>query len=227
MPFFQLPSARSSVSRPPRARPTWARAVRLLLASTALVASAPALPAAGAGPSGAVGGDPTPVGSWPLEPRPTVVQGFDPPVCSWCPGHRGVDLGGYVVEPVTAVLGGTVRYAGLVAGHGVVVVDHGATRTTYEPVSATVHRGDPVRAGAALGRLDVVGSHCFPAACLHLGLIRNSDDAYLDPLTMLPTAPEPVRLLPLWRDLWLLLAPLPVRVALGRSAPRAMGAALL
>ncbi len=48
--------------------------------------------------------------------------------------------------------------------------------------------------------LTVTDSHCFPAACLHWGLIRGTGDTqeYLDPLTLVGSGP--VRLLPLWRD---------------------------
>lgn len=208
------------------AGPTRARVARLLVVLVALLASSSVIPAAEADASRVTGdAGPAPTGVWPLQPQPSVVRGFDPPSCTWCAGHRGVDLAGVVVEAVHAVLPGTVTYAGVLAGRGVVVVDHGATRTTYEPVAATVHRGDVVAGGAVIGRLETVGSHCFPAACLHLGLIRNSDDAYLDPLTILPAAPQPVRLLPLWQspaaaggaalgaaDPLLLRLPWPVRV---------------
>jgi hypothetical protein len=86
-----------------------------------------------------------------------------------------------------------VTYAGRLAGRGVVVVDHGTTRTTYEPVGAGLRVGDRVAAGAVLGRLQLFGSHCFPRACLHWGLIEGRDH-YLDPLTLVVA---PVRLLPL------------------------------
>jgi murein DD-endopeptidase MepM/ murein hydrolase activator NlpD len=138
-------------------------------------------------------------GVWPLQPRPPVVAGFDPPGSTYGAGHRGVDLAGHVGQTVHAALGGTVVFAGLLAGRGVVVVDHGTTRTTYEPVAASVHRGDVVMRGVPLGRLTLVQSHCFPRACLHWGLIRDADDVYQDPLTLV--AAQPVRLLPLWRDL--------------------------
>ena len=49
----------------------------------------------------------------------------------------------------------------------VVVVDHGSTRTTYEPVAATVQVGDVVARGQPIGTLELAGSHCFPLACLH------------------------------------------------------------
>ncbi len=135
-----------------------------------------------------------PVGVWPLQPQPDVVRGFEPPSSEYGSGHRGVDLAGTLGQVVGSALPGRVSFAGRLAGRGVVVVDHGDTRTTYEPVSATVHVGDIVAAGDPIGRLELVGSHCFPAACLHWGWLRG--DVYLDPLRLVGRAP--VRLLPLW-----------------------------
>ncbi len=123
-----------------------------------------------------------------------MVAGFDPPATRWGAGHRGVDLAGTVGAPVRSALAGTVTFAGRLAGRGVVVVDHGGTRTTYEPVTASVRVGDRVAAGATIGRLELFGSHCFPRACLHWGLIEGRDH-YLDPLTLVGAAP--VVLLPI------------------------------
>lgn len=133
---------------------------------------------------------------WPLSPVPEVAEGFDPPDSRWGPGHRGVDLAGSVGQPVRAALPGRVSFAGTLAGRGVVVVDHGATRTTYEPVDRTVSVGDTVAAGDRIGTLQLGGSHCFPAACLHWGL--RAGDTYLDPLTLVGAGP--VRLLPFGGD---------------------------
>lgn len=135
-----------------------------------------------------------PAGDWPLWPRPEVVAGFDPPADPWGAGHRGVDLLGSPGQRVRAALPGRVAFAGRIAGRGVVVVDHGTTRTTYEPVTATAAVGDPVAAGAAIGVLELVASHCFPRACLHWGWVRG--ETYLDPLRLVGLGP--VRLLPLW-----------------------------
>ncbi len=142
--------------------------------------------------------EPDPVGVWPLVPEPDVVRGFDPPDSPYGAGHRGVDLAGQPGQQVRSALPGRVTYAGPLAGRGVVVVDHGSTRTTYEPVSASVSVGDDVPAGGRIGILQLPGSHCFPDACLHWGWIRNADDVYLDPLRLVGAGP--VRLLPLWRD---------------------------
>ena len=95
-----------------------------------------------------------------------------------------------------AALAGVVSFAGSIAGRGVVVVDHGDTRTTYEPVIPGVEVGDAVAAGARIGVLALPGSHCLPRACLHWGWLRGA--TYLDPLRLVGAGP--VRLLPLWRD---------------------------
>jgi murein DD-endopeptidase MepM/ murein hydrolase activator NlpD len=142
------------------------------------------------------GAEEQPRGEWPLRPQPEVIERFDPPDSPYGAGHRGVDLLGQVGQQVHAALGGTVTYAGVLAGRGVVVVDHGATRTTYEPVTASVSLGAAVARGGPIGTLQLGGSHCFPRACLHWGWIEG--ETYLDPLRLVGLGP--VRLLPLWRD---------------------------
>jgi murein DD-endopeptidase MepM/ murein hydrolase activator NlpD len=146
-------------------------------------------------PSPAGAAETDPVGVWPLRPEPEVVADFDPPDSPWGSGHRGVDLLGTAGQVVRAALPGRVSFAGVLAGRGVVVVDHGGTRTTYEPVDATVSLGAAVAAGDPIGRLALPGSHCLPRACLHWGWIEGAD-TYLDPLRLVGAGP--VRLLPLW-----------------------------
>lgn len=148
-------------------------------------------------PAPGVTADPGPApsrdGVWPIQPRPRVVEGFDPPAQRWGAGHRGVDLAGWPGAPVRASLAGEVRFVGTIAGRGVVSVQHGALRTTYQPVVPAVSVGDRVARGAVLGVLARAGSHCFPGACLHWGLKRG--ETYLDPLVLVGGGP--VRLLPL------------------------------
>ncbi len=132
-------------------------------------------------------------GAWPLVPRPEIARGFDPPATAFGAGHRGVDLLGHAGQAVHTSLAGTVTFATTLAGRGVVVVDHGRVRTTYEPVSARVDVGEHVDGGAVIGSLQRAASHCFPRACLHWGLRRG--DTYLDPLVLVGAGP--VRLLPL------------------------------
>lgn len=135
---------------------------------------------------------------WPLDPQPQVVEPFSAPAAEWGPGHRGVDLLGYPGQPVHAAQAGTVTFAGMLAGRGVLVVSHGSTRTTYEPVSASVRVGDAVHAGERIGILQQSPlNHCWPRTCLHWGLIEG--ETYLDPLTLVGGGP--IRLLPLYRDL--------------------------
>jgi murein DD-endopeptidase MepM/ murein hydrolase activator NlpD len=123
---------------------------------------------------------------WPLAGPPVVIGKFDPPAERWLPGHRGVDLAAALEESVYAAGAGTVSFAGRVGGIGVVSITHAdGLRTTYEPVTATVHAGDRVAIGTPIGRIDARLPHCAPgsAACLHWGLIRAG--VYLDPLTLL------------------------------------------
>jgi murein DD-endopeptidase MepM/ murein hydrolase activator NlpD len=115
-----------------------------------------------------------------------------------------------------------VTFAATLAGRGVVVVDHGGTRTTYEPVTATVPVGATVTAGTPVGRL-AAGSHCGATPCLHWGLRRGS--TYLDPLGQSAddqlTGSGQVRLLPASaRDV-------AQRRAAARAAIRAAQAALV
>ena len=135
-----------------------------------------AQPAAGAPREPAVPG-----GGWPLAGAPRVLRPFEAPAHRYGPGHRGADLAARVGTPVLAALPGRVAFAGLVAGRGVVSVDTGGLRTTYEPVAAQVVAGDVVAAGDPLGVL-TTGSHCREP-CLHWGL-RSGED-YLDPLRTL------------------------------------------
>ncbi|MEE9965624.1 MAG: peptidoglycan DD-metalloendopeptidase family protein [Propionicimonas sp.] len=120
-----------------------------------------------------------------------IVTGFDPPDQPWARGHRGVDL---LAEPgtvVVAALPGKISFAGSVAGRPVVVVGHGDTRTTYEPVTTTRPVGDSVAAGDQIGVLQA-GHPCAGGDCLHLGWLAGS--RYLDPTTLFPTSG--LRLLP-------------------------------
>lgn len=111
-----------------------------------------------------------------------LVTPFRPPPEPWLPGHRGVDLAAEPGDPVHAAAAGIVTYAGLIAGRGVVVVDHGALRTTYEPVSAGVGVGQRVEVGEVLGVLQAGHAGCAPVSCLHWGLRRGEE--YLDPLLL-------------------------------------------
>lgn len=128
---------------------------------------------------------------WPLAGSPRVVRGFQPPALPYGAGHRGIDMAADADAPVLAAGAGTVMFAGMVAGRGVVSVRHpGGLRTTYEPMSATVVTGAQVARGERIGTLAPGHPGCPATVCLHWGAFR-------DPA--LPRA-DPVRkyLNPLW-----------------------------
>ncbi|MFP5282949.1 MAG: peptidoglycan DD-metalloendopeptidase family protein, partial [Actinomycetes bacterium] len=91
-----------------------------------------ALGVAGVAPARGEPSLPTPSG-WPLAGAIEVVRPYAPPARRWEAGHRGVDLAASPGDPVLAAAAGTVTFADRLAGRGVVVVSHGALRTTYEP----------------------------------------------------------------------------------------------
>jgi murein DD-endopeptidase MepM/ murein hydrolase activator NlpD len=176
--------------------PLAAAALALSAATSAVAPAVSARVSAGApaGEGPVVDGVVAPVRfTWPLRPRPAVLRRFAVGPQPWSPGHRGVDLAGGAGTPVLAAAAGRISFAGPVAGVGVVVVDHGALRTTYEPVTPTVKVGAAVTAGARIGTLAASTAHCG-VVCLHWGALRG--DVYVDPL-LLPGLAGPPVLLPL------------------------------
>jgi murein DD-endopeptidase MepM/ murein hydrolase activator NlpD len=164
---------------------------------------------------------------WPLADSPPVVRTFQPPAFRYGPGHRGVDLAAVAGAPVLAAGAGTVVFAGLVAGHGVVSVSHeGHLRTTYEPVSATVVAGQWVARGTQIGTVQPGHAGCPVPVCLHWGAFRSPtrvpdpgglEREYLDPLRLIVRAR--VRLLP--------IDGLPNRFCARRSQPAEASSILL
>jgi murein DD-endopeptidase MepM/ murein hydrolase activator NlpD len=146
-------------------------------------------------PAGQVGSAaPTPVPYAAPLPEPLqVLRGFAPPATRYGPGHLGVDLRADTGAVVRSAGPGVVRFAGTVAGRGVVVVAHPQGVTTeYEPVRPMVRTGARVRAGTPVGILHGRHTGC-PGGCLHWGARR--DDRYIDPLDLLRPL-GPVVLLP-------------------------------
>ena len=132
--------------------------------------------------------------AWPLSPRPEVTRYFEAPESPYGPGHRGVDLAAAPGQEVLAADVGVVVFAGQVAGHGVVSLDHdGGLRTTYQPITPTVTTGEQVYRGQPLGTVTPGHPGCSVAACLHWGARRGTE--YVDPLA-LTGAPGRVRLKP-------------------------------
>lgn len=170
------------------------RTAALLACTALLVATLCAVPAR-AQPQPAATGLTLPlVLGAPLAPPLTVAEPFRPPAFRYGPGHRGVDLAAEPGDVIVAAGSGRVVYAAPLAGRGVVSLEHdGGLRTTYEPVTASVHAGDAVTEGMPIGRVEAGHPPCAPASCLHWGA-RLSDGTYLDPLALL--RPWRVRLKP-------------------------------
>jgi septal ring factor EnvC (AmiA/AmiB activator) len=75
--------------------------------------------------------------------------------------HTGLALAAARGQPVKAVHGGVVAFSDWFKGYGIlVIIDHGeAYYTLYAHLDqALVHKGDPVRAGQALGLAGETGS---------------------------------------------------------------------
>lgn len=159
-------------------------------------ASAPVGPASSAigAVSNASRAAPTSGYVWPLTPRPEVIRGFEAPPQPWAAGHRGVDLKGSKGQTVRAAGGGIVAFSGVIAGRGVVAIQHpDGRRTTYEPVDRRDPKGTVEAAGDPIGVL-AAGGHCGSTPCLHWGLLVGKDQ-YRNPLDLIQI--RRVRLLPL------------------------------
>lgn len=140
---------------------------------------------------------------WPVRQHgvPPPTARFDAPDTAYSAGHRGIDLPAPVGAPVRAVANGVVAFAGTVAGVDVVTIDHGTERSTYQPVAAQVEVGQRVGPSDVIGHVALGAFHCA-TPCIHVGRIRQRDDAYLDPLDRLsgqsqirlvdPEGPPPV-----------------------------------
>jgi murein DD-endopeptidase MepM/ murein hydrolase activator NlpD len=128
-------------------------------------------------------------------PQPIrVLVPFTAPPTPYAAGHRGVDVAAATGTVVQSAAAGKVRFAGSVAGRGVVVIQHGSgISTEYEPLTPTVRAGAPVARGQPIGRVSGAHAACAPARCLHWGARRGS--TYFDPLSLLSPLGV-VRLLP-------------------------------
>ncbi len=157
-----------------------------------------AVPSAAGAPAGAPAG---PVAlpqlwRWPLLPAPRVLRAFDPPAKPWLPGHRGVDLAAFPGQPVLSAATGVVVFAGPLAGRGVVSVEYGGIRSSYEPVVPLVRPGDRVVVGQPVGLVAPLPVHCGTRTCLHWGAFASLSvpRRYLDPRSLVGAGP--VRLVP-------------------------------
>jgi murein DD-endopeptidase MepM/ murein hydrolase activator NlpD len=109
--------------------------------------------------------------------RPVSVP-FHAPSNPYGPGHRGVDYATVPGEPVRAIGGGTVTFAGQVAHLRFVTIRHpdGLDSTYSYLATIEVRRGQHVAQGEVVGRAGQI---------LHLGVRRGT--VYLDPTRLFRT----------------------------------------
>lgn len=123
------------------------------------------------------------------DPTDAVLLPAEIPDQNWNRGHRGVDLKANPGDAVLASRGGTVYYAGVVVGTPTVSVLHSdGLRTTYQPVTATVRKGQAVRRGEQIGTVadaSLLGQHARKSPGLSWG--AKIDERYIDPMTLLGT----------------------------------------
>jgi murein DD-endopeptidase MepM/ murein hydrolase activator NlpD len=127
---------------------------------------------------------------WPVDAPRTVTREFRAPATEYSAGHRGIDIAVVEGQDVRSPDSGRVLFAGLVAGRGVITVDHGGgVVSSIEPVRAVVSVGDSVESGQRLGMVDfadVVWSDAHACACVHLG--ARYQGFYVSPRVLLERA---------------------------------------
>lgn len=94
-----------------------------------------------------------PTSSCDLPVAAALSDGFRPPDAPWLPGNRGLTYATVAGQPVRAVAGGTVSFAGRIASQTYVTVDLGSGRdTTYSFLATT-----PLVVGDVIGVGDPIG----------------------------------------------------------------------
>jgi murein DD-endopeptidase MepM/ murein hydrolase activator NlpD len=115
---------------------------------------------------------------WPVSGP--VVAHFQAPAHTFAAGHRGIDVKADAGDPVRAAHGGTISFAGMVAGVPTITIRNGPVASSYQPVYPSLTPNTIVEAGDVIGRL---GAHHAACTCLHLGV--RVDGFYHDPLGFL------------------------------------------
>lgn len=118
-------------------------------------------------------------------------RAYEAPAHRYASGHRGVDLHPIATLDVRAPAEGAVAFVGVVAGRGVLTIDHGAGLvTTLEPVESALLPGELVRRGEWVGTV-ALGGHAAPGD-LHFGVRLRGE--YINPLLLLGGVPRAVLL---------------------------------
>lgn len=167
----------------------------LAVAGAVLAISPPAARALGLGPDASASATSTTPAPeqwvWPAPAPIRVVSPFRAPPTPYTSGHRGIDLEVAPGAALVAAEGGTVSFAGMVAGRGVVAIDHGdGVVSAIEPVSPIVEEGAVVVPGEPIGTASQ-GGHC-DGGCVHFGV--RVDGEYVSPFLFLGGLPRAVLL---------------------------------
>ena len=177
--LFHLRERRPSIGSPQSLLLAAIIAAALVLTTTPPEASAATGSTATTAQSGPRTSGPT---SW-VTPVPAmeIIEAFDPPDKPWLKGHRGIDVLALEGEPLRAPTGGTIRFAGTVAGMATVSIltesDH---VFTFQPAATLLKKGESFAAGEQIGTVGS-GGHC-QRSCLHIGAWpAASDRRYVDP----------------------------------------------
>lgn len=113
------------------------------------------------------------------------------PAHEYGPGHRGIDLRLGADHVLRAPADGAVAFSGMVAGRGILTIDHGdGLVTTLEPIDSDLTPGVSVRRGERVGAL-ALGGHAEPGS-VHFGVRLHGD--YINPLLLLGGVPRAVLL---------------------------------
>lgn len=154
-------------------------------------AAAPLDPARGRPPAASGGGPVLPDHDWlwPVAGARSVTEPFRPPAHAYGPGHRGVDIA--ASGDLRAPADGVVAFAGTVADRTLLTIDHGnGLVTTYEPATAVLGPGSPVRRGDLVAQVSS-GGHA-PLGSLHVGVRWNG--VYINPMLLFGGVPRAVLL---------------------------------
>ncbi len=104
--------------------------------------------------------------------------------------HRGIDIAGTTGDSIVTAQDGVVYWVGKTPrGEPCISIDHpGGITTTYLPVTASVSKGQSVKAGDTIGKLSSEIDKSSSIQHLHLGLfetVTRADKKYLDPCNYL------------------------------------------
>lgn len=127
---------------------------------------------------------------WPVAAPHPIIRPYIAPETPYAAGHRGLDIGAGTSTEVRAPAAGVVHFAGVVVDRPVLSLRHpDGLITSYEPVTTTLSRGDPVQQGDVIGELQP--GHCS-VACIHFGVRLEGE--YVSPLNYLSAIPRAILL---------------------------------